>query len=263
MPETILRRKQPHTVYTIAEAVEAGIPFRPWREARAGEWASSDDGYVGECFSVREYTDKRKHTRTLVACSFGQAWVCKGSLIEFEKRRANGSLHSVSSGTWLDREVRRYRTQSAIMVYVQMVLTGRIDWDVVGKTYRPDQAIPAATVKRLFKQGKVRTMIENELKRVLRNKGIDEAYLIDRVIEVVDLARETKDPAAMANAAKMIGNLINVPVDKPKTIVMPPFPELPGQMESSVEERLLAEERRIAQLPEHTATPVGDEDVQP
>lgn len=44
-----------YTIYTLEEAKKAGIKFTSWKEAKEGEYSSTDDGYVAVCYKKYVY----------------------------------------------------------------------------------------------------------------------------------------------------------------------------------------------------------------
>ena len=43
-----------YKVYTKEEADTNNIEYKPWNEAREGEWGITDDNYVSECYSSKQ-----------------------------------------------------------------------------------------------------------------------------------------------------------------------------------------------------------------
>ena len=48
-----------------------------------------------------------------------------------------------------------------------------MDFATLGEVYRPDQEIPAATVRRFLKKKVAKRMIEKKIKELLKDKAID------------------------------------------------------------------------------------------
>ena len=68
--DTIRRRiggkMRKFNIYTQDEADKKGCLYIEWKHADEGDYALSDDGYVGECLSRKVYTDKKGRTKTFV-----------------------------------------------------------------------------------------------------------------------------------------------------------------------------------------------------
>lgn len=52
-------RNQVYKIYTAEEADKLNITYLHWKEAHIGDYALSDDGYVGKCIGRKTYTDKK------------------------------------------------------------------------------------------------------------------------------------------------------------------------------------------------------------
>ena len=65
-----------------------------------------------------------------------------------------------------------------------MLLSGdKVDFDKLGQIYRPDQKIPAATVRRFLKQKVSKDMVEQKLKELLAEKSINKEFALDNYLE--------------------------------------------------------------------------------
>jgi hypothetical protein len=188
-------KKTIYPIYTEQEAIDKGIKYKPWRECSKGEYALSDDGYVGECIYVRSYSKARQKYANF---AFGVSWVNKYSKILYEENKAYGTYGMVKPAQWQDREAKTLRAKQAVKAYVsQLVSDQPIDWNIIGNIYRPDQKTPAATVRRLFKEEKIKKMIDKKLEEVLVSKGITKEMVVQNNIDAFELAKAKGDPSIM------------------------------------------------------------------
>lgn len=72
-----------HEIYAKDEALQKGLSFVPWKDAQVGEYAVTDDGYVGLCYGRKNYTDKNGRLKTFIKLTCGVGWVTPFSRIDF------------------------------------------------------------------------------------------------------------------------------------------------------------------------------------
>ena len=209
---TIMRKymKVPRTfpVYTEEEAREKGISYVPWEQSQVGGWGSTTDGYVMEC--LRHIPMKNG---VIIEFSGGRT-ITKSKKFEFLPRYQMKDWWGLSPGWWQRREAAKSRTKNAVKVYVQMVLAGKVDFGLVGQVYRPDQAIPEATVRKLFRQEEIKQMITKEMEEVLAKEGLTKQFVIQKMKKALEIAETKLDPANMLRAAESMSDMLEM---KPRT----------------------------------------------
>ena len=127
----------------------------------------------------------------------------------------HGYYSSTSGRSWQVREAGRTRTRLAVLAFVQYVLAGKpYDWVAIGRVYRPEQQIPAATVRRLFRQEEVKAMIAEELHKVLSKDGVDQGYVISVIKRAISLTENKGGTANMLKGATAFADILDM---KPKT----------------------------------------------
>ena len=100
-----------------------------------------------------------------------------------------------------EKEARTTRAKNAVNAYVADIIQGnKPDWEMIGKIYRPDQKIPEATARRLFKKKRIVDMVEKKLKEILIDKGITQEQVVDLQLEALDIARSKGDISAVGTA---------------------------------------------------------------
>ena len=189
-----------YPVYTRQEAEDMGIKYKPWKECKDGEFGISDDGYVSECIYTRMHSgSKKKKTRLYMNFAMGVGYRSKYSKIEFEQNKAYGSYGKLNpASSWQDREAKTLRGKQAVQAYVAQLLSDQpIDWDIIGKIYRSDQKVPAATVRRLFKEEKFKKMIDKKIEEVLVKKGITQEMVCEINLEALEMAKKKGDASIM------------------------------------------------------------------
>lgn len=213
-------------IYTQDEADTEGIPYSPWRDAEAGGYGLTDDGFVMEC--LRRIPMKRG---TILDFTGGRA-ITGLKAFEFLPRYSARDWWSLSPSSWIQKEIRTRRAKNVVKLYVQMVLAGKLDWDALGTAYRPDQKIPKATVKRLFRQKEVKKMIAEEMSEALKALGITQKFVLEKILNAITVAEGKGDAGNMLRAAENLADMLEMkPTKGPNMLQMPPIPTI-GELPS-------------------------------
>ena len=200
-----------YKIYTKEEADGMNLEYKSWKDVDEGEYGLSSDGYVGICLSKKAYTDKNGNTKVNIRMSYGTNWITKNSKISFLTNLSANCYTQSNPTHWADKEAGKTRTKNLVNAYCDMLLSDRsINWDILGKIYRPDEKTPAATVRRLMKQESIQKMVEEKTKDLLIKKGIDREYVIDLHQEVIEKARETGKPSLILQAADVFMDLLEM-----------------------------------------------------
>lgn len=243
--DTIKRRiagkVRSYEVYTKEEANRLGYAYIEWRHADEGDLAVSDDGYVSDCLSKNIYTDKKGRTKTFIKCAHGVQWVTANSKFMYEPNKEAGIYSHVKPTRWEDKEAKTTRANNAVNAYVADIIQGnKPDWDMIGKIYRPDQKIPAATARRLFKKQRIVEMVEKKLKEILIDKGITQEQVVDLQLEALDIARSKGD---ISNFLKVTDSFMDLLQMKPGKVVTTDTVEL--DFSSKITEQIEAEDKKL------------------
>tara|TARA_R110000824_G_scaffold215674_3_gene402245 strand:- start:1697 stop:2482 length:786 start_codon:yes stop_codon:yes gene_type:complete len=238
-------------IYKQKEADDEGISYTHWKEANAGQYALTDDKYVGKCVGKKEYYDKQGRCRTFIKLCCGVGWVGKASTILYEANKEFNMYSQVKPDYWVRKEIKSTRFKNAVTAYVAQLLSpNAIDWDVIGDIYRPDQKTPAATVRRLFKQQEVREVIEDKLKSKLAEKGITQEMVLDLHLESIEMSRVKRDPSNMMRVTESLMDLLEM---KPGKRIVTETMEI--GLSSGIADQIESEEKRI-KLSQKTEEPI-------
>jgi len=239
----INNKKIEFQIYTASEADDRGIAYKPWKEVDVGDMGISDDGYVGICLSRKEYKKKigNSKAKVFIRLSHGVGWVTKTSKLLYEPNRAMNRYTAINPRIWVDGELRRTRTKNLINAYVEMLLSDKgIDWEQLGKIYRPDQQIPAATVRRLMKREEIQTVVEAKVRDILNEKGITKEYVVDLHQEALDMAKKKCDVGNFLRATENFMDLLEM---KPGKRVVTDTIEM--NVTSSIADTIAKEEKQL------------------
>jgi hypothetical protein len=185
-------------IHTKQEADDRELEYVHWKKAQKGDLAISDDNYVAECVQRKKYKDAEQ-----VTMPYGRMWISDKAKLLYEPHRNTGEYSQCGTLTWEERESRTTRTKNAVKLYVQMMMqTGKIDWTVLGKAYRPDQFKPDATVKRLFKTEQVKGMVDKKIQEYLDERELNQGDVLDVIADAITIARNNADPSNMLRGAE-------------------------------------------------------------
>jgi hypothetical protein len=187
-----------YPIMTELEAKERNLSYTHWKRAKKGELGLSDDGYVAECLDICKYKNS-----TQVIYPYGRMWLTPKATLTYENHKLTGEFSQTGTRPWVEREAAMTRTKNAVSLYVNMMLsTGKIDWQQIGKTYRPDQLDPGATAKRLFKQERIKGMVDTKIQKYLDEKELNQGDVLDIIASAIELARQNGDPSNMLRGAE-------------------------------------------------------------
>jgi len=206
----ILGVHQGFDVRTADEADAEGIKYVHWREVDVPCYALTDDGYVVNYLFRRDYIDKKKRNRSLYVFSVGRVWATKSSRLLWEPRLVSKNYTAVGTGSWKAQEAKKTRTKNAVKLYVKMLMAGKIDWTTIGQAYRPDQEIPRATVKRLFKLQEVKDMVDKEIADLMKGEGLDKSYIVKTIRKAGEAAELKMDAMALLKVAERVAEFLEV-----------------------------------------------------
>jgi hypothetical protein len=216
----ITRKSEPHNVYTVAEADEIGIAYKPWDEVHEpGDWALSEDGYVCELLRKVEYG---RHVDG-DASKYG-LWIFPGCVVARYKKYAKTKRNpdTLILGDVLTGERRAKSLAEAansekgreVMRYY--LLNGKnIDKAVF-------QAIPMATSPEVGKWRAVskteewNKMINKELQDLLEAQGFSRQSVVELMDQIKTMALEKKD---LTTLMRILENLFDIYGFKDKKVV--------------------------------------------
>jgi hypothetical protein len=213
--DTIKKRNETYFVYTVGEADKENISYKHWKDVDTGEYGMSDDGYIGLCLRKATYTDKHGRTKSNVKMSYGTQWISPNSKLLYEPNKEAGIYGQVKPTYWIEKEKRTTRLKNTVSAYATMQLVnGQIDWEKLGNIYRPDQKRPDITARRLFKSKEITDMVEEKIKELLANKGVNKDSVLDMHIEAADLARAKGDVSNLLKVGDVFMDLLEMKPNK-------------------------------------------------
>ena len=217
------KKTRVYNIYTQNEADEAGLDYSHWKQTQTGDYALSDDGFVGKCIGRKDYTDKKGRVKTFVRLAYGANWAGNTNKIQYLKNKEYGVYTQANpeANNWAVREANTTRAKNLVNAYVgQLTSTKKVDYNQLGMIYRPDQKEPAATVRRVLKQEVIKKMVEKKLREVLSEKGINNSSVLDTMLEGLDIARAKQDVTNMIKISDAFMELLEMKPSKKITTDM-------------------------------------------
>jgi len=217
------KKTRVYNIYTQNEADEAGLDYSHWKQTQTGDYALSDDGFVGKCIGRKDYTDKKGRVKTFVRLAYGANWAGNTNKIQYLKNKEYGVYTQANpeANNWAVREANTTRAKNLVNAYVgQLTSTKKVDYNQLGMIYRPDQKEPAATVRRVLKQEIIKKMVEKKLREVLSEKGINNSSVLDTMLEGLDIARAKQDVTNMIKISDAFMELLEMKPSKKITTDM-------------------------------------------
>ena len=187
-----------YPIMTKQEADEREEEYVHWKDAVPGEMAISDDNYVAVCLKRNKYKNSIE-----ITMPYGRMWVSKKAELLYEPHRNTEQYSQSGTRTWQERESSLQRTKNAVKLYVDMLLgSGKIDWLQIGNAYRPDQEKPDVTARRLFKQKRIKGMVDTKIQEYLDERELNQGDVLDVIAEAITIARTNGDPSNMLRGAE-------------------------------------------------------------
>ena len=217
------KKTRVYNIYTQKEADEAGLDYSHWKQTQTGDYALSDDGFVGKCIGRKDYTDKKGRVKTFIRLAYGANWAGNTNKIQYLKNKEYGVYTQANpeANNWAVREANTTRAKNLVNAYVgQLTSTKKVDYNQLGMIYRPDQKEPAATVRRVLKQEIIKKMVEKKLREVLSEKGINNSSVLDTMLEGLDIARAKQDVTNMIKISDAFMELLEMKPNKKITTDM-------------------------------------------
>jgi len=217
------KKTRVYNIYTQKEADEAGLDYSHWKQTQTGDYALSDDGFVGKCIGRKDYTDKKGRVKTFIRLAYGANWAGNTNKIQYLKNKEYGVYTQANpeANNWAVREANTTRAKNLVNAYVgQLTSTKKVDYNQLGMIYRPDQKEPAATVRRVLKQEVIKKMVEKKLREVLSEKGINNSSVLDTMLEGLDIARAKQDVTNMIKISDAFMELLEMKPSKKITTDM-------------------------------------------
>tara|TARA_Y100001963_G_C6785469_1_gene452443 strand:+ start:117 stop:887 length:771 start_codon:yes stop_codon:yes gene_type:complete len=221
--------KVSYSIYTKDEADNNQIKYTYWKEAEKGEYALTDDDYVAKVIQKRKYDSNNGVVSYYVRLPFGYAFHSPKYPTQTLKADGRLSNHTLSGKPQL--EVRKGSTdwKNLAMVY-SVCFNMDLAIDQVFENPTPSKR---RTVKRWMRTQEFKSMVKDELKEVLAEKGYNRSKAIDLLSKGLQMAENKGD---VTNFLRVVENIQDMLGMKDKTVT-----KTTTQLEATATRKLLDE----------------------
>jgi len=189
-----------YPIYKEREAIERGMDYKPWKQANIGDNALSDDGYVANVLSRREYVDNTGRKNIYMRFPFGYTFFSpkhKTKPLYVRGRKTNGTM---SGKSYLEVQSKQQKMKALAMMFaIKPDYNQAIEW-ALGEINDSQRR----KWKRTMKTEIFQNMVREELGKRLEEHGLDEDYTLELLKEAIELAQGKKD---ISNLLKAVDNL--------------------------------------------------------
>ena len=218
-----------YSIFTKEEADDTKLEYVYWKEAEKGDYALTDDNYVGKVIQKKKYDGSNGVASYYVRMPFGYAFY--SPRYSGQKLKANGRLsnHTLSGKPQLEVRKGTQEWKDLALVY-SLCFNMDMSIDQVFKDPTPTKR---RTVKRWMRTQEFKSMVKDELKEVLAEKGHNRSKTIDLLDEGLEMARKKGDITNFLRVAENIQDMLGM---KDKTVT-----NTTTQIEASATRKLLNE----------------------
>jgi len=137
-------------------------------------------------------------------------------------------------------------------LYAQMLVKGEINWELLGKVYRPDDKNPEWKAKRTVRRQVIQELTNQELNNIYLNKGIDANKVIDEELLLLDSAKANDDRRIWLDVVRNWRDSLSL---KGQTASVTQSIELKGDLS-----HLLPVKQELKQLNDASSTPESNKE---
>ena len=189
-----------YPIYREKEAKQRGIAYKPWKQADIGDNALSDDGYVANVLSRREYVDNKGKKNIYMRFPFGYTFFnpkYKSKPLYVRGRKTNVTM---TGKPYIEVQSKQNKMKALAMMFaIKPDYNQAIEW-ALGEVNDSQRR----KWKRTMKTEIFQNMVREELGKRLMEHGLDEDYTLDLLKEAIELAQGKKD---ITNLLKAVDNL--------------------------------------------------------
>lgn len=240
-------------IYRKEEADREGIEYKYWKECKEGEYALTDDGFVGMVLRVnvnrigkifntvwgRYFLKDRSYDRDRMTYADK-----KGSPNVANKNGLDGFVMKTNG---------RLSAKEFAYVYSRMLVSGKkINYSELAERFFGEYKRPKVVLKRRLKSELFMDAVNKEVMKLLSKHGIDEEYIVkEGFMAAIDIAKEAKDGTLLLKSAIELAKLAGMYPDKKVTtnqISIRETRDIGGMIEKeSMELTQVKSEREISQ----------------
>tara|TARA_Y100000593_G_scaffold39022_1_gene75476 strand:+ start:1013 stop:1771 length:759 start_codon:yes stop_codon:yes gene_type:complete len=204
--------KKTYEIYTKEEADKENIDYSPWREAKEGGWALSDDGFVSKVIKKRRYGSNHEIDNVYLRFAWGYTFYNPKYTSKELKVKGRKSNTTLTGKRPIEVKAKQEKMKNLAMVYAQTMDTNK----TIAKVYGEIDSNTERRVKRNMRTEVFKGMVRDELSKLLTEHGLTENYTLDLLERTIGMARDKKD---VTNLMRAIENLQDMHGMKDKHLV--------------------------------------------
>ena len=204
--------KKVYEIYTKEEADKENITYSAWREAKEGEWALSDDGFVSKVIKKRRYGSNHEIDNVYLRFAWGYTFYNPKYTSKELKVKGRKSNTTLTGKRPIEVKAKQEKMKNLAMVYAQTMDTNK----TIAKVYGEIDSNTERRVKRNMRTEVFKGMVRDELSKLLTEHGLTENYTLDLLERTIGMARDKKD---VTNLMRAIENLQDMHGMKDKHLV--------------------------------------------
>ena len=201
-----------YEIYTQKEAKEEGLQYNHWKEAREGQWALSDDGFVSKVITRKRYPTANQIDNIYLRFAWGYTFFnpeYKGKELKVKGRKSNTTM---SGKRPIEVKAKQKRMQNLAMVYAQTMNTD----DTIAKVCGEISSNEDRRVKRYMRTEVFKGMVREELSKLLSEHGMTENYTLELLQKAI---KKCEDKGDTTNLMRAVENLQDMHGMKDKHLV--------------------------------------------
>ena len=201
-----------YEIYTKEEADREGLQYNNWKDAREGDWALSDDGFVSKVIKRKSYKGADKIDNVYLRFAWGYTFfnprTRRGNL-KVEGRKSNTTM---SGKRPIEVKAKQKRMQNLAMVYAQTMNTD----ETIAKVCGEISSSQDKRVKRYMRTEVFKGMVREELSKLLSDHGMTENYTLELLQKAI---KKCEDKGDTTNLMRAVENLQDMHGMKDKHLV--------------------------------------------
>ena len=218
-----------YKIRTKEEASNEGILYKHWKEANEGDYAVSDDGYIGKVIKRKQYRSSNTGVRNYLRMPWG--YIFYSPIRDKQAFNAKGRkyIHTLSGKREIEVKAKKQKMKDAALFYAIQP-----DAEVVIKTVYGDiKSAKKRTIKRWMRSEVFKSMVKEERIKLLQDNAFGEEDVVTMLKEAIDMAKSKSDVSNYMRAIENIQDMLGMK-DRDKIVET-------TQIEASTTRRLIDE----------------------
>tara|TARA_R110001599_G_scaffold342409_2_gene564147 strand:- start:7317 stop:8090 length:774 start_codon:yes stop_codon:yes gene_type:complete len=217
MYEITIKHKAGPRVYKVLdkeEAIELGLEFHPWEDAKEGEWGCTDDDVVAEVITRKNYEDvENKKINVYLRYPWGTHFFNPKYTNKALQARGRESNATLSGKTYLKVMSKTDKFKKLAMLAAMM----KSPDDVITEFFGVDTTPRIRRKwKRTMRTEVFQDMVREELEKRLTDHGLTEDYTFDLLKETIEKCKDKNDTT---NLMRIVENLQEMHGMKGKNVI--------------------------------------------